>query len=266
MSERFFHDLDEIQSRGETAVFCTIVRSSGSTPRHVGSHMIVYLSGAISGSVGGGELETQVIEAAKLAFKDGKSRTIKYRFVDPSKGDVGVCGGEAEVFVEAIVPDPKLIVIGAGHVGKAVAILGHFLGFKVTVSDDRPDFCTRESFPEAEELIECKMAALPGRTQFTPLTYVVLTTRGTDVDVAGLPKLLEKSFAYLGIIGSRRRWQVTKKGLTDKGVSQKLIKRVHSPMGLELNAETPEEIAVSIMAEIIMNMHHGNGKSMLSQQ
>jgi xanthine dehydrogenase accessory factor len=264
MSMRFFHDLDEIQSRGESAVFCTIVRSSGSTPRHVGSHMIVYPSGAISGSVGGGELETQVIEAAKQAFKDGKSRTIKYRFVDPTKGDVGVCGGEAEVFLEAIVPDPKLIVIGAGHVGKAVAILGHFLGFKVTVSDERSGFCIRESFPDAEELIECKMAALPGKTKFTPTTYVVLTTQGTEVDVEGLPKILPQPFAYLGIIGSRRRWQVTKKGLLAQGVSQKLLKRVHSPIGLELNAETPEEIAVSIMAEIIMNMHHGDGKSMKS--
>jgi xanthine dehydrogenase accessory factor len=264
MNVRFFRDLDEIQSRGETAVFCTIVRSSGSTPRHVGSHMIVYPTGATNGSVGGGELETQVIEAAVQVIKNGESRTIKYRFVDPSKGDVGVCGGEAEVFLEAIIPDPKLIVIGAGHVGKAVANLGQFLGFKVIVSDDRPGFCTKDSFPDAEEVIECKMAALPGKTPFTPSTYVVLTTRGTEVDVAGLPKLLEQPFAYLGIIGSRRRWQVTKKELIDKGVSQKLIKRVHSPMGLELNAETPEEIAVSIMAEIIMNKHHGDGKSMKS--
>ena len=264
MSVRFFHDLDEIQSRGETAVFCTIVRSSGSTPRHIGSHMIVYPSGTISGSVGGGELETQVIEAAKQVVKDGESRTIKYRFVDPAKGDVGVCGGEAEVFLEAIVPDPKLIVIGAGHVGKAVASLGQFLGFKVTVSDDRPGFCTKESFPEAEELIQCKMAALPSKTQFTPATYVVLTTRGTEVDVVGLPKILEQPFAYLGIIGSQRRWQVTKTELSKKGVAPKLLKRVHSPMGLELNAETPEEIAVSIMAEIIMNKHHGDGKSMKS--
>ena len=261
---RFFYELDEIQSRGETAVFCTIVRSSGSTPRHVGSHMIVYPSGSIRGSVGGGELELKVIEAAKQAFKDGVSRTIKYRFVDPAKGDVGVCGGEAEVFVEAIVPDPKLIVIGAGHVGKAVASLGYFLGFKVIVSDERPGFCSKESFPDSEELIECKMADLPSKTKFTPTTYIVLTTQGTEVDVAGLPQILSQPFAYLGIIGSRRRWQMTKKGLVESGVPQKMIQKVHSPIGLELNAETPEEIAVSIMAEIIMNKHHGNGKSMQS--
>ena len=266
MSDRFFHDLDDIQVRGEKAVFCTIVRSSGSTPRHVGSHMIVYPSGKTQGSVGGGGLETQVIIAAKKALKDGEARIIKYRFVDPAKGDVGVCGGEAEVFLEPIVPDPKLIVIGAWHVGKAVANLGHFLGFKVTVSDDRPGFCTKEFFPGADELIECKMAALPGKTQFTQSTYVVLTTRGTEVDVAGLPKLLKQPFAYLGIIGSRRRWQVTRADLSKKGVDAKLLKRVHSPMGLELNAETPEEIAISIMAEIIMNKHHGDGKSMKSME
>lgn len=216
MSVRFFHDLSEIQSQGKTAVFCTIIRSSGSTPRHVGSHMIVYPSGSISGSVGGGELETQVIEAAKQAFKDGESRTIKYRFVDPSKGDVGVCGGEAEVFLELITPDPKLLIIGVGHVGKAVANLGHFLGFHVTISDDRHGLCNAKSFPVADEIIECKMAALPGKIQFSPSTYIVLTTRGTEVDVAGLPKLLEQPFAYLGIIGSRRRWQVTKKELIRK--------------------------------------------------
>jgi xanthine dehydrogenase accessory factor len=228
--------------------------------------MIVYPSGMISGSVGGGELEVRVIEAAKQAFKDGESRTIKYRFIDPAKGDVGVCGGEAEVFLEAIVPDPKLIVIGAGHVGKAVASLGHFLGFKVTVSDERPGFCAKEFFPAADELIECKMSDLPSKIKFTPSSYIVLTTQGTDVDVAGLPNILPQPFAYLGIIGSRRRWQVTKKGLIDQGVSQNLLQRVHSPIGLELNAETPEEIAVSIMAEIILNRRHGDGKSMKSQE
>jgi xanthine dehydrogenase accessory factor len=264
MSFRFFHEVDEIQGKEKTAVFCTIIRSSGSTPRHIGTHMIVYPSGSISGSIGGGELESRVIIAAKQAMKDGQSKTIQYRYFDPSKSDVGVCGGEVEVFLEVIIPEPRLIIIGAGHVGKAVSNLGHFLGFKVTVSDDRKGFCNPASFPEADEFIEAKMSELPTKIQFTSSSYVILTTRGTNVDVAGLPKILEQPFAYLGIIGSKQRWKRTKRGLIDNKIQKKLIQRIHSPIGLEINAETPEEIAVSIMAEIIMIRHAGNGKSMHS--
>jgi xanthine dehydrogenase accessory factor len=181
---------------------------------------------------------------------------------DPSRGDPGVCGGHMEVFVEPIQPDPTVVVIGVGHIGKTVAHLAHWLGFRVVVNDDRPEFCTSDVVPEADEYKLVGMAELPSQLEITPWTYLILTTRGTDVDVEGLPALLETPAAYIGVIGSRRRWATARKALLAKGIPEETLARVRSPIGLELNAETPEEIAVSIMAEIIMLRRGGDGREM----
>jgi xanthine dehydrogenase accessory factor len=181
---------------------------------------------------------------------------------DPARGDPGVCGGQVEVFVEPILPPAMIVVIGGGHVGKAVAYLAKWLGFRVAVSDDRPEFCTLEANPSADEFYNCPMAELPLRLNITPHTYLILTTRGSAVDVAGLPALLETPAAYIGVIGSRRRWSETCKKLNEAGITDEQLKRVHSPIGLGLGAETPEEIAVSIMAEILMVRGGGSGKQM----
>jgi xanthine dehydrogenase accessory factor len=132
----------------------------------------------------------------------------------------------------------------------------------VVVSDDRPEFCTPEFVPEANEYYPVQISSLTSQFEITPWTYVVLTTRGVNIDIIGLPSLLESPSAYIGVIGSRRRWETTKGKLLKMGVSKENINRVRSPMGLELNAETPEEIAVSIMSEIIMLRNGGNGSIM----
>jgi xanthine dehydrogenase accessory factor len=155
-----------------------------------------------------------------------------------------------------------MVVIGGGHVGKAVAHLARWLGFQVAVSDDRPEFCTPEYNPDAQEFFPVPMVELPEHLSINPQTYLILTTRGAPVDIAGLPELLKTEAAYIGLIGSRRRWLTTKKGLIDLGISEETLNRIHSPIGIELNAETPEEIAVSIMAEIILLRNGGTGKSM----
>jgi xanthine dehydrogenase accessory factor len=260
-----FHDLAEIEKRGESCALCTIISSSGSTPRHVGSKMLVYPDGRISGSVGGGEVEGRVIDEAKASLIDGKARKLQYSFVDPAKGDVGICGGQVEVFVEPILPRATLLVIGGGHVGKAVLHLARWLGYRTVVSDDRPEFCTPEANPDADEFIAAPMNEIPDHLAINSMTYIVLTTRGTDVDSAGLPALLKTNPAYVGVIGSRRRWAITRKSLLDTGVDERVVNEVHSPLGLEINAETPEEIAISIMAEIIMRRQGGSGKAMSSE-
>jgi xanthine dehydrogenase accessory factor len=261
-----YKELAEIESSNKAAAVCTVVRSRGSVPRHAQSKMIVYPNGAISGTIGGGELENRVINEAIQAIQDGRSRMLEYSMADPERGDPGVCGGQVEVFVEPIQPKPILLLIGAGHVGQAVAYLGRWLGFWVVVSDDRPEFCTPESVPEAHEYHPVQISSLVDQFEITPWTYVVLTTRGVDIDVSGLPSLLESSPAYIGVIGSRRRWETTKEKLIQMGISVKNINRVRSPIGLELNAETPEEIAVSIMAEIIMLRNGGDGSIMMENE
>jgi xanthine dehydrogenase accessory factor len=224
--------------------------------------MLVYADGRIEGSVGGGEMESRVIEVAIKTMTEGEPRMLTYSMAEPQRGDPGVCGGQVEIFVEPIQPKPLLVVIGAGHVGRAVAHLARWLGFRVAISDDRPEFCTPESVPDADAYYPVPMENLPENLKITPWTYLVLTTRGVPVDVKGLPALLETPAAYIGVIGSRRRWATAFEELLESGVPEERLSRVHSPMGLELNAETPEEIAVSILAEIIMLRRGGHGMEM----
>ena len=257
-----YQALAELEGKNESAALCTVVRSSGSTPRHSTSKMLVYEDGSFIGTVGGGELENQVYQEAMQAIIDGQPRLLEYNMSDPSRGDVGVCGGTVEVFVEPILPAPTLVIIGGGHVGKAVAHLAKWLGFRVAVSDDRPEFCTPEANPDADDFYGCEMKDLPEKLKINAQTYLVLTTRGVVVDAPGLPPLLKSDAGYIGVIGSKRRWKMTVDKLKEDGISEELIARVHSPIGLELQAETPEEIAVSIMAEILMLRGGGTGKSM----
>lgn len=254
--------LAELEKQNQPGALCTIVRSSGSTPRHTGSKMLVYPDGHIVGTVGGGQLESWVINAALETIKTNQPRLLDYAMTDPARGDPGVCGGQLEVFVEPIIPRPILLLIGSGHVGKAVAHLAAWMGFQVVVSDDRPEFCSPQAVPDGHAFYPLPMADLPRAFTITPWTYIVMTTRGVTVDVPGLPGLLQSPAAYIGIIGSRRRWATTVKQMIASGVPAESLNRVHSPIGLELRAETPEEIAVSIMAEIIMLRSGGNGQPM----
>jgi xanthine dehydrogenase accessory factor len=258
----FFSTVAELEKNGEAGAVCTIIESHGSTPRHEGSKMLVYSNGKILGTVGGGEIESRVVKEALHSISDGKSRLLHYNMSNPNAGDPGVCGGQVDVYVEPVVPQPLMVIIGGGHVGKAVVHLAHWLGFRVAVSDDRPEFCTPEASPDADYFYLTPMAELPKALKITPSTYLILTTRGVAVDVPGLPPLLDSPAGYIGLIGSKRRWALTCKGMVEMGIPQEKINRVRSPIGLELNAETPEEIAVSIMAEIIMLRNGGTGKVM----
>ena len=257
-----YQALSELEKTNQSAALCTVIKSEGSTPRHVGSKMLVYADGKFIGTVGGGDLEHRVLDEAWMAISDGEPRYLHYNMADPSRGDPGVCGGQVEVFVEPILPAPTLVVIGAGHVGKAVVHLAKWLGFRVVASDDRTEFCTPESTPGADEYLPVEMGKLAESLKITNRTYLVVTSRGSNVDALGLPSLLASQAAYIGVIGSKRRWATTVKALKEKGVTDELIAKVHSPIGLELQAETPEEIAVSIMAEVLMVRDKGTGAQM----
>ena len=257
-----YQAIADLEKNNEVAALCTVIKSEGSTPRHVGSKMLVHPDGKFLGTVGGGELESRVIRVALDVMKSGLAQTLSYSMVDPSRGDPGVCGGTVEVFVEPILPAAMIVVIGGGHVGKAVVHLAKWMGFRVAVSDDREEFCDPASVPGADMYFPVAMAELANQLKVTNQTYLVVTSRGSAIDAKGLPSLLESEAAYIGVIGSKRRWLTTVKALKENGVADELIDKVHSPMGLELNAETPEEIAVSIMAEILMVRNQGTGRMM----
>lgn len=256
--------LGELQASGQAAALCTVVRTSGSVPRRPGAKMLVFPGGRIEGTIGGGEMEARVVAEALAALADGQPRFVEYSLTDPKRGDQGICGGTVEVYVEPVQPQATLLIVGAGHVGRALALLAHFVGYRVLVSDDRPEMLTPDAMPHAQALYAGPIAELPEQVDINAQTYIVLTTRNVEIDVKGLPSLLSSSAAYIGVIGSRRRWAEARKKMEAAGVPAAQLDRVHSPMGLELNAETPEEIALSIMAEIVMLRRGGDGKAMNS--
>ncbi len=264
-SEPIYQKLAAVEASGQPCVLCTIINSRGSTPRRVGSKMLFFPDGTIMGTVGGGELEARVIQTAQQTLKTGQPETLQFSMVDPARGDPGVCGGTVAVFIEPVFPRPTLVVVGMGHVGKAVAHLGGWLGFRVVVSDDRPEFCTPDVAPGADEYLPVSLAEIPNLLAITPHTFLVLTTRNAGVDIAGLPALLQTSAAFIGVIGSRRRWATTTAALLEQGIGKDQLDRIFSPVGLELNAETPEEIAVSILAQIIQIQRGGTGRVMRQQ-
>ncbi|MBT3712158.1 MAG: XdhC family protein [Anaerolineae bacterium] len=164
--------------------------------------------------------------------------------------------------MEAILPTPTLLIVGAGHVGKAVAHLAKWLDFRVVIAEDKPEFCTPEHIPGGDEYLPVAMDEITKHLQINAQTFIVMATRGADVDAIALPDLLESDAAYIGVIGSKRRWLEASKLTIERGVDEEQLKRVHSPIGLEIEAETPEEIAISIMAEVLMIRHGGTGEQM----
>jgi len=247
-----FDDLVKLEKSGEPGALCTIIFAQGSTPRREGSKMLVYQDGHFTGTIGGGEMEHRVIKEAIESLAVGKSRLVSYSMVNPECGDPGVCGGKLQIFIEPILPKKILLIVGGGHVGRAVAHLGNWLGFRVVICDDRPEVSNPDTIPDADQFFYDPLLAIQHEIEVTPRTYFVLTTRSVDVDVDVLPAILQSDASYVGVIGSKRRWSTTKNRLIELGISPENIDRVHSPIGLNLHAETPEEIAVSIMAEIIM--------------
>jgi xanthine dehydrogenase accessory factor len=266
MSGSIYQLVADMERKGEPGVLCTIISSKGATPRHTTTKMIVFPEGRITGTIGGGELEIQVIQEAKQVMKDQKTRLVHYDYNNPSQGGVGVCGGSVEIYLEPIAIRSHILIVGGGHVGKALSFLAHWLGFQVTVIDDRQEFCGEEMAPGADQRICCTMAEIPQKARINEQTYIIFTTRSNELDIEALPHILQLPWSYLGVIGSKRRWELTKKALQEKGLKRSDIEKVHSPIGLELNAETPEEIAVSVMAEIIMLRNAGTGKSMKEGQ
>ena len=260
MSE-IFRRLGELIESSQTAAYCVIVAASGSTPRGAGSKMLVFPDGQIEGTVGGGELEQRVIEVALKAIQDGKPQVVSYAMADPDRGDPGVCGGQLEVYVEPLLPQPKVIVIGAGHVGREVASLARWMGYSVVISDDREELLGHD-LEEYGVIHHGSMNELAAEGMIHSQSYLVLTTRNVDVDVAGLPALLDTDAAFIGVIGSRRRWATTRDQLLEMGITEDKIESIYSPVGLEIQAETPKEIALSILAQITMVRQGGDGSSM----
>jgi len=259
-SEAVYRAVLEAVQQNQPACVLTIVEVSGSTPRGVGAKMLLRADGTTVGSIGGGALEAAALNDAQEALNSGVSRVTEYSVRGQDDGALGICGGDARVFIEVIRVKRTLLIVGAGHVAQPLVEMGHMLGFRVVVMDDRAEFVSEERFPHADALVVAPFEHLLDEVTVTPQSYVVIVTRGHQHDRIVLRQVLSRPAAYIGMIGSRTKVRKTFDALLSDGVSEEELSQVHAPVGLRIGGQTPAEIALSIMAEIALVQSGGTGE------
>lgn len=247
-----FDEIVALRSAGRRGALATITSVRGSIPSYQTSKMLVRDDGSIVGTIGGGCVEAEVWQAAREVMEEEKPRTLTFNLNQNPKYDAGlVCGGTLEVFVEPILPVPVLYLFGAGHVAVNTSKVAKAAGFDVVVIDDRETYANRERFPEAREVIAQEYDKAFQRLTPGESAFIVIVTRGHRDDMRVLRWAVQTPARYIGMIGSKRKTIATFKELIQEGMEPRLFERVSAPIGLEIGAVTPEEIAVSIVAELI---------------
>src|SRR3954471_2597632 len=256
MNQEVFAAVAEALEKGEPAALVTIVSTTGSTPQRVGAKMLVFPDGRMVGTIGGGWYENDAFWRAREAITSRKPQLLHYELDDDFAQETGlICGGQMSVHIAPIEPSPELDVVGAGHVGYHLANLAHEVGFRVHVVDDREKFASAERFPNAAEVVTEDIPTWIARTPLPPHAYVVIVTRGHTNDLEALRALAPRDLRYLGLIGSRAKVARIYEALSADDTPAALLARVHAPIGLDIGAVTPQEIAVSILAELIAVKH-----------
>jgi len=252
MSLSFFETMCRLLRAGRRVAVATVVGRQGSAPRARGARMIVTEEGGALFSVGGGSFEALVIEDARQALSGGAAGEKEYRFTEEGENAVGmVCGGTARVLIEVIEPPRRLLIFGGGHVGREVALLGSRLEFDVTVIDDRPAYLDASRYPAGVRTVRAEAGFAGGLPEIPPASFVAILTRCHRTDLEGVRHAVGKGAAFVGLIGSRRKVATVKRRALELGTAAGALVELRAPIGLPIGAETPEEIAVSILAEMI---------------
>ena len=256
MNQEVFAALADALERGESAALVTIVSARGSTPQRVGAKMLVFADGRIVGTIGGGCYENDAFWKAREAIGNRRPDLVHYELSDDFAQETGlICGGQMDVYIEPIEPSPELYIIGAGHVGFHLARLAQEVGFRVHVVDDREKFANRERFPTVAEVVVDEIPHWLEGSPLPPHAYTVIVTRGHTNDLEALRALAPRELRYLGLIGSRAKVARIYEALSADQMPAEYLRRVHAPIGLDIGAITPQEIAVSILAELIAVKH-----------
>ena len=252
-----FEEITRIKRERLSAALATVVSGGSGVPGKTGFRMLVYSDGKILGTVGGGLLEAKVREEALRCIREKTSRLLKLKLDQTARGIGVLCGGEAEVFVEPILPVSGLFIFGGGHIALPLAQFAKALEFTVVVIDDREEFASRDRFPAADEVKLGDFSTVIRSIEFHSDDCVVIITHGHQHDEVVLKEcLLKKNRAgYIGMIGSKAKVATVFSNLKQQGVSEELLANVKAPIGLDIGARTPAEIAVSIMAEIVALRH-----------
>ena len=247
-----YEEIVRLRRQGLRAALATIVARKGSTPHKDSAKMLIYEDGRRTGTIGGGCTEDEVCREALLAMRRRTPRLLRFDLTGDDAEDGGlICGGTMEVYVEPILPDPTLIIFGAGHVGKCVSDIAGTVGFKIVVVDDRIKYANRDRFPEAKAIVVDAWESAFAQLSVNESTYLLIATRGHQYDLACLRYALTTTAGYIGLLGSLRKIRLFYAELEKEGVDPAAFPRVHGPVGLSIGAESPEEIAVSIAAELI---------------
>lgn len=256
MNQEVFSALSDALRQGEEVALVTIVSATGSTPQRVGAKMLVFSDGRTVGTIGGGCYENDAFWKAREAIKDRKPLNLRFELNDDFAQETGlVCGGQMDVFIEPVEPSPEVYVFGAGHVGYFVVKMAHEVGFKVHVIDDREKFANTERFSEGIDVVVDDIPTWIATHQLPPTAYAVIVTRGHTHDLDALRALTANPLRYLGLIGSKAKVKRLYDALIEEGLSPDALKAIHAPIGLDIGAVSPQEIAVSILAELVAVKH-----------
>ena len=257
MNQEVFAALAEALEQGEETALVTIVASNGSTPQRVGAKMLVYADGRTVGTIGGGCYENDAFGRAREAIASKRPVTVKYDLNDDFAQESGlVCGGQMEVFIEPVEASPEVFIFGAGHVGYCAAKLAHEVGFRVHVVDDREKFANTERFGPGIDVVVDDIPTWLAARRLPATAYAVIVTRGHRHDLDALRALTASPLRYLGLIGSKAKLRRIFDALQEEGLPADRLANVHAPIGLDIGAITPQEIRVSIVAELI-DVKHG---------
>ena len=243
-----FEEIVRLARHNTPCALAIVIESKGSAPRKSGAKMIVKADGSTLGTIGGGKVELEVINAARTAITRGKPAMLNLELTE----EYGhVCGGNLLVYIEPLGLAPRLIIFGAGHVGRALATAARFAGFRVIVSDERAEYATKKQVPDAQEILPGSAENVLTNLRVVDDTYLVIATHSYESDFAAVRAALKTPARYIGLIGSKRKREVLFKELKAEGVSDEDLARLYTPVGLPIGGDSPEEIAVSIVAQLI---------------
>jgi xanthine dehydrogenase accessory factor len=254
----------QLLREGRKIAICTVVEKIGSGPAERGRKMLVTEDGRTLGTIGGGEsFERELKERALEAINEGKSTSLKFAFYGGAKEDeldTGLwCGGTMTLFIDVIEPKPKLVLVGSGHVALPTYRIADLLGFDVTIVDDMKDTMTKERFPNAELIYDKNFEKALEKVKVDDNTYVAIVHGEPKHDLSALRRFARENVAYLGVLGSKTKISKLMGILRKEGIPERTLKRISGPIGLDIGAETPEEIAVSIAAELIEKIRRAKG-------
>jgi xanthine dehydrogenase accessory factor len=247
-----YSEIVRLRRAGERCALATIVSARGSIPAYESAKLLIREDGSIVGTVGGGCVEAQVLTVAREVIETGRPKTLSFDLSGKALQDSGlICGGELEIFVEAVLPQPVAVIFGAGHISKGLSKIASLAGFATIIVDDRASFANRERFPEAEEVHAAEYEAVFPQLPVNESSYLIVVTRGHKDDLRVLRLAATSAARYIAMIGSKKKVIELFRELEKEGVPAAALARIHAPMGLDLGAVTPEEIAVSVVAEMI---------------